>query len=257
MRRTIMVGVAAMALLAVAYAELGGAFPGSLDDPAIQYDTRPLHDPIAKLNARIRDGAGAARVRKAFQAICDRCSKRSTFRSNRRWWCSPRPACRRRIISPSNPRALYFNDSVAVGWVRGEPFVEVAAEDPEQGVVFYTLDQTATEKPQFERAEPLPALPRVAEQPGSSRIAGAQRVSRAERNAAAAAWRLPHRSSQPVLGTLGRLVRHGQTRPGSHGQHGRERSGIRTARQGDASGVARRPVRNVGLSESATATSSR
>ena len=40
------------------------------------------------------------------------------------------------IIGAKNPRALYFNDSVVVGWVRGG-FVEIAAQDPEQGTVFY------------------------------------------------------------------------------------------------------------------------
>jgi hypothetical protein len=40
------------------------------------------------------------------------------------------------IIGANNPRTLYFNDSVVVGWVRGG-FVEIAAQDPEQGTVFY------------------------------------------------------------------------------------------------------------------------
>lgn len=43
-------------------------------------------------------------------------------------------------IEPSNPRVLYFNDSVAVGWVRGG-FIELAAQDPAQGIRFYTLQQ--------------------------------------------------------------------------------------------------------------------
>src|SRR6185369_13802702 len=43
-------------------------------------------------------------------------------------------------ISPRNPPAIYFNDEVAVGWVRGSEGVEVAATDPRQGTVFYTLD---------------------------------------------------------------------------------------------------------------------
>ncbi len=43
-------------------------------------------------------------------------------------------------ISPRNPRAIYFNDEVAVGWVRGGDSVEVAALDPKQGVVFYSWD---------------------------------------------------------------------------------------------------------------------
>src|SRR2546429_4016714 len=47
-------------------------------------------------------------------------------------------------------RSLFFNDSVVIGWVRGG-FIEVAAQDPRQGVIFYVLDQTPVEKPQFMR----------------------------------------------------------------------------------------------------------
>ena len=43
-------------------------------------------------------------------------------------------------IEPANPRTIFFNDSVAVAWVRGG-FIELAALDPEQGVIFYTLEQ--------------------------------------------------------------------------------------------------------------------
>ena len=46
-------------------------------------------------------------------------------------------------MSMHNPRALYFNDTVAVGWVRGADVLEVAAQDPRQGVIFYGLDQKA------------------------------------------------------------------------------------------------------------------
>jgi hypothetical protein len=44
---------------------------------------------------------------------------------------------------PHTPRALYFDESVAIGYVPGAPALELAAHDPQQGVVFYTLDQTA------------------------------------------------------------------------------------------------------------------
>ncbi|MGH9410312.1 MAG: hypothetical protein ACRD1V_12760 [Vicinamibacterales bacterium] len=46
-------------------------------------------------------------------------------------------------ISPTNPRALFFNDTTVVGWVRGG-FIELASEDPKEGVVFYSLDNRAT-----------------------------------------------------------------------------------------------------------------
>ncbi|MEK0425554.1 MAG: hypothetical protein RJB11_1645 [Planctomycetota bacterium] len=43
-------------------------------------------------------------------------------------------------ISPTNPRALYFNDSVYVGYVPGSSILELAANDPVLGAVFYTLE---------------------------------------------------------------------------------------------------------------------
>lgn len=54
-------------------------------------------------------------------------------------------------IRPGNPRALYFNDDVYVGYVRSGDVVEVSVADPKLGAVFYTLDQTATERPRFVR----------------------------------------------------------------------------------------------------------
>jgi hypothetical protein len=56
-------------------------------------------------------------------------------------------------IGPHNPRSVFFNDSVAVAWLRGAWTVELAAEDPEQGVIFYTLDQRLSGKPVFQRSD--------------------------------------------------------------------------------------------------------
>jgi len=47
-------------------------------------------------------------------------------------------------IEPANPRVLYFNDSVAVGWVRGG-FIELAAQDPGKGINYYILQQRPDE----------------------------------------------------------------------------------------------------------------
>jgi hypothetical protein len=57
----------------------------------------------------------------------------------------------RAYTSPHNPRALYFDESVAIGYVPGGPQLEIAAHDPRQGVVFYTVDQAAA-APTFARA---------------------------------------------------------------------------------------------------------
>ena len=55
------------------------------------------------------------------------------------------------LISPRNPRALYFNDSVLVGWVRGSDTLEVASVDPTQGVILYSLAQKQADRPAFRR----------------------------------------------------------------------------------------------------------
>lgn len=56
------------------------------------------------------------------------------------------------FTSPENPRALYFNDRVVVGYIPGAPVLEIAAHDPSQGVIFQTLKQDAASA-QFARPD--------------------------------------------------------------------------------------------------------
>ena len=59
-----------------------------------------------------------------------------------------------RLINPSNPRALYFNDNVYVGYVPGAPILEISSVDSRRGGVFYTLAQKPGERgPRFAREE--------------------------------------------------------------------------------------------------------
>ena len=57
----------------------------------------------------------------------------------------------REHTGPANPRALYFNGSVVVGYIPGATSLEIASHDPQQGVMFYTLDQRAPMPPAFVR----------------------------------------------------------------------------------------------------------
>ena len=54
-------------------------------------------------------------------------------------------------IGPKTPRAIYFNDDIAVGFCRTGEVLEVAASDPNLGTVFYTLDQRPDRAPRFTR----------------------------------------------------------------------------------------------------------
>jgi hypothetical protein len=58
-----------------------------------------------------------------------------------------------RLISPENPRALYFNDEVYVGWVPGAPALEISAVDPDKGALFFTLRQEPGGVPRIVREE--------------------------------------------------------------------------------------------------------
>jgi hypothetical protein len=55
------------------------------------------------------------------------------------------------LISPKNPRAIFFNDDVAIGAVPAGRVFEISALDPTRGVVFYTLDMRPSQSPRFER----------------------------------------------------------------------------------------------------------
>ena len=44
-----------------------------------------------------------------------------------------------RRISPRNPRALYFNEDIYVGWVPGGQ-IEIASIDPDLGGIYYIFD---------------------------------------------------------------------------------------------------------------------
>jgi hypothetical protein len=55
------------------------------------------------------------------------------------------------LINPKNPRALYFNDEVAVGDVPGGDVYELLALEPTQGFVFYTLKIAQADSPRFQR----------------------------------------------------------------------------------------------------------
>jgi hypothetical protein len=55
------------------------------------------------------------------------------------------------FINPKNPRALYFNDNVAVGTVPGGAVYEILALEPSHGLAFYSLDVHKTDRPVFQR----------------------------------------------------------------------------------------------------------
>ena len=56
-------------------------------------------------------------------------------------------------ISMARPRAVYFNDTVSVGWVQGGDVLELSAFDPVLGVNFYTMEARPSDSPFLARRE--------------------------------------------------------------------------------------------------------
>jgi len=138
--------------VALVLAQGTGMFMGSRDHAAIQYSTRATSDDVAKLNRQLQDGqrrlsfdAARGYLPSVLAALDISIQSQTLVYSE----TSFQPES----IAKTRPRALYFNDTVAVGWVKGGEVLEVAAQDPEQGVIFYALTQKPQEKPQFARNE--------------------------------------------------------------------------------------------------------
>jgi hypothetical protein len=134
-----------------ALAELTGVFTGALDHPAIAYESRPVHDPVAELNQKLNAGGMLAyepehgylkAVLDALQIPVE--SQIATFAKS---------SFQQHLINPGNARAIYFNDSVAVGWVRGAELLEIASHDPQQGTIFYAITQHKSARPRAARRD--------------------------------------------------------------------------------------------------------
>ena len=54
-------------------------------------------------------------------------------------------------ITPTEPRALYFNDDIYLGWVQNGDVIEISAADSKLGATFYTLSQKKQINPTVQR----------------------------------------------------------------------------------------------------------
>jgi hypothetical protein len=150
-RRLWFVTVAVVVLAgAGAFAQRRDVFVASRDNPAIAYTRGTVGDPVFQLERRLEDGSVRLQFDKpngylkSLLAALDIPIESQTL-------VFSETSFEARLINPRNPRSVFFNDSVSVGWVHGSDALEVAAQDPTQGVIFYTLAQTPGGKPRLTR----------------------------------------------------------------------------------------------------------
>jgi hypothetical protein len=136
----------------VALAGLAASNEVPLDHDAIQYSSKPVADPIAKLQKAISSGELSLHFDQKMGYLPAVLKALNVPRESQILVFSKTSFQAPRIY-PRTPRALYFNDQVSVGWVRNGDMLEVASVDPKQGVIFYTLDQENLPMPRFERRD--------------------------------------------------------------------------------------------------------
>lgn len=127
---------------AVALAQRTGAFAESLNHPAILYSTTAANTVVDELNRKLADGSASLTFDEQSGYLKSLLDLLKVPVESQVLVYSPTSQQAERI-TPQNPRAIYFNDNVSVGYVRGGGILEVVAQDARLGSVFYVIHQQA------------------------------------------------------------------------------------------------------------------
>lgn len=144
--------VAAVAVSAQRHDALPETETDLVREPAIDYFMKPTSDPVGRLQQEVDRGARTLSFDPDFGYL------RSVMNALQLNFDSQllvysKTSVQSVRVTPRNPRALYFNDAVTVGYIRGADYLEFAAQDPQQGTIFYTLDQKPGDKPLIQRRD--------------------------------------------------------------------------------------------------------
>jgi len=120
------------------------------EDP-IRYTERKDGGPVAELQAQINRGDLQLKY-DAEHGYLPALLKALQVPKSSQLLVFSKTSLQRSYISPKNPRAIYFNDDIYIGYIPGSPLIEISAVDPKSGPMFYAIEQTAAFKPQLVRS---------------------------------------------------------------------------------------------------------
>ncbi len=121
-----------------------------LDRAPVNYSSADAHDVVERLQQRLEEGQTKLTFEEGHGYL------RSLLRELRvppssQMLVFSKTSLQRQRINPRTPRAIYFGDDVYVGYCQKSDHIEVTADDPELGPVFYSLIAKKGEKPRFKR----------------------------------------------------------------------------------------------------------
>ncbi len=129
----------------------GSDHPLEYDNEPVLYSTTEPNDAITALTLKIASGETKLQWDAEFGWLPGLLDALKIPRSSQMLVFS-KTSLQRKLISPENPRAIYFNDDLYIGYIPGAPVLEISSVDPKLGGVFYTLEQEKVRKPKFVRS---------------------------------------------------------------------------------------------------------
>lgn len=146
-----MLRLSLFACLAWSFSSLAAQTYSDFDLPPFSYWDKTPRDPFTRLKERLESG----------QTKLDHSSPRAYLLSllaalnvpvSSQSMVISATSLQSRLINPTNPRAIYFNEETYVGYVPGGR-MEIASMDPELGAIFYIFDPPSTPAlPVFDRS---------------------------------------------------------------------------------------------------------
>ena len=99
------------------------------------YFSADLKDPMSLLIKRVE--AGEIKLDEApGKPLVDRLLKELDIPVSSQTLVFTQTSLQRKIVNPANPRAMYFNEDIYLGWMPGGR-IEIASVDPDLGMIFY------------------------------------------------------------------------------------------------------------------------
>jgi len=120
--------------------------------PAIDYERAPATDAASRLAQQLERGALMLDTRPGALSLLRAVLEHLRIPVDSQLLVFSKTSFQAARISPDHPRAIYFNDEVAVGYVPGSSSLEVAAIDPILGPVFYALTVDEAGRPGVARS---------------------------------------------------------------------------------------------------------
>ena len=144
------VALVSTAAAGVSQQRRAGAFDQSINHPQIKYLTADTDTVVDRANKRLLDGSAKlvfdekTGYLKPVLDLLDVPVESQVMVYTQTSLQAPH-------VKMDNPRAIYFNDRVSVAYIHGAPLLEIVAQDPTMGSVFYVVHQAPASLANFGR----------------------------------------------------------------------------------------------------------